>query len=173
MGASALWGLVLLYLCAFCLSSRRAFLPFASHSLNERAVFSRFCVILCSRARLCVLACASAPVRVACVSRACPCVHACACVRVRVHAYAGGEFKGEDWVGVAADNLEVKSDVLARALLVRELRIRGQNATVVPLKKDAAEAQRNAVAKFIYGTARHAGAGRRGAALHCTAASLG
>jgi len=54
-------------------------------------------------------------------------------------------------VAVAAALLNVEPAVLARGLVVKELRIKNQETTVMKLNKLAASAQRDALAKFVYG----------------------
>ncbi len=57
----------------------------------------------------------------------------------------------QGWVDCAARLLKVEPSKLATALTIRELRIRGQQATKVPLKEKEASDTRHALAKFIYG----------------------
>jgi myosin heavy subunit len=69
-------------------------------------------------------------------------------------AFPGGDkatMADDQWLGIVSAQLRVPTASLRKALLVRELRIRGQSSMDVNLSAVAASDTRDALAKFIYG----------------------
>jgi myosin heavy subunit len=67
--------------------------------------------------------------------------------------FSGGDAaatKDDKWIGVVSDQLQVPVASLKKALLVRELRIRGQDNMDVNLSAAEAADTRDALAKFLY-----------------------